>query len=103
MSFLDTLLGHVREHVDVENLASKIGLSGSQVESAILALAKSHTADGDTVQLASGETGLPTDKLSQIVEHIGGEGALARFAQILNADEASGGLMGSVGKLFGKD
>ena len=34
---------------------------------------------------AAEQTGLPQDKLSEIVGHIGGEGALGRFASLLHA------------------
>jgi hypothetical protein len=50
------------------------------------------------VTTAAEQTGLPTDKLQEIVGHIGGEGALGQFAQLLQQD--GGGIMGSVGKLF---
>lgn len=71
--------------MDVANLASKVGLSQDQVEQAISALAQSHTEPGDTVDGAAESTGLPTDTLQQIVGHIGGEGSLGQFAQIIGA------------------
>jgi hypothetical protein len=41
---------------------------------------------------------LPQDKLQEIVGHIGGEGALGRFASLLQQD--GGGILGSVSKFF---
>jgi hypothetical protein len=88
MSILDSILGQVNEHVDIKNLAAKIGLEPDQVERAVASLAKSHTAPGDTVATAAAETGLEEGKLSQIVEQIGGEGSLGQFSQLLQGDES---------------
>ena len=49
------------------------------------------------MQTASEATGLPTDKLNEIVDHIGGEGSLGRFASIL---EGEGGLSGLLSKFM---
>jgi hypothetical protein len=48
------------------------------------------------VQTAAQNTGLPTDKLAQIVEHIGGEGSLGQFASLL---ESQGGMASLLGGL----
>ncbi len=86
MSILDSLLGQVKEHVDISSLAAKIGMDPSQVEKAVTSLAKSHTAPGDTVATAAAETGIGQDKLTQIVEHIGGDGSLGKFSAMLKDD-----------------
>ena len=67
MSLLNTVLGQVSENATVQNLAAKVGLSPEQAEQAIAALGQAHTQPGDTVETASQNTGIPTDKLSQIV------------------------------------
>lgn len=110
MGIFDSLLSQIGSNVDVANLASKVGLSQDQVEQAISALAQSHTAPGDTVDGAAQATGLPADTLQQIVGHIGGEGSLGQFAQMIggaaggedSAGGAGGLLSGLAGKLFGK-
>lgn len=113
MSMLDGILGQVTQNVDIANLAAKVGLSKEQVESAVQALAKSHTAPGDTAEGAAAATGLPTGKLQEIIGHIGGEGALGKFASMLPAgvlgalDKDGDGnplndLGGMLGGLFGK-
>jgi hypothetical protein len=103
MGLLDGLLGQVAQNVDVNNLAEKVGLTPDQVESAVTALGQAHGADGDTVGTAADATGLPADQLQQIVEHIGGEGALGNFASLL---EQNSGVLGQLGGLasgfFGK-
>lgn len=96
VSILDGLLGQLGSNVDVQNLAAKVGLPADQVEQAIQALGIAHPQPGDTVDVAAGQTGLPTDKLQEIVGHIGGEGALAQFSSLL---EGQGGIMEKLGGL----
>jgi len=102
MSMLDGLLGQVTQNVDIKNLAAKVGLTPEQVESAVAALGKAHPAPGDTVQTAASATGLSSDVLSQIVGHIGGEGALAQFATLLGGAGASG-VMGQISGMLDQD
>jgi hypothetical protein len=73
----------VSENATVQNLAARVGLSPEQAEQAIAAVGQAHAQPGDTVETASQRTGIPTDKLSHIVEHIGGEGSLGQFAALL--------------------
>lgn len=98
MSFLNGILNQVSDNATVENLAAKVGLSPDQVEQAVAALGQAHTSEGDTVATAADQTGLPHDKLQEIIGHIGGEGALGRFASLLQQDQ--GGIMGSVSKFI---
>jgi len=65
---------------------------------AVQALAKFHPMDVDTAQGAAAETGLPVDKLQEMIGHIGGEGALGRYASMLQ-----GGNLGDIASdLLGK-
>jgi ATP phosphoribosyltransferase regulatory subunit HisZ len=100
MSILNSILGQVSETATVQNLAAKVGLSPEQVEQAVAALGQAHMSEGDTVTTAAEQTGLPQDKLNDIVGHIGGEGALGRFASLLQEDGAAGGILGSISKMF---
>ncbi|OYY79402.1 MAG: hypothetical protein B7Y43_03020 [Sphingomonas sp. 28-62-20] len=102
MSMLDGLLGQVTQNVDIKNLAAKVGLTPEQVESAVAALGKAHPAPGDTVQTAASATGLSSDVMSQIVGHIGGEGALSQFATLLGGAGASG-MMGQISGMLDQD
>lgn len=97
MSLLDSILGRVSESATVQNLAAKVGISPEEVESAVTALGQAHAQEGDTIQTASETTGLPTDKLNEIVSHIGGEGSLGRFASML---EEEGGLSSVLSKFI---
>ena len=100
MSFLNGILGQVSDNATVQNLAAKVGLTPEQVEQAITALGQAHTAPGDTVTTAAQQTGLPQDKLSEIVGHIGGEGALGRFASLLEQEGGVGSILGGISKVF---
>jgi hypothetical protein len=94
MSMFDGILGQVTQNVDVANLAAKVGLSPEHVESAVKALAQHHQMQGDTAQGAASATGLPIDKLQEIIGHIGGEGALGHFATLLQGQ--AGGVLGAL-------
>jgi hypothetical protein len=83
MGMLDNLLGQTDNGVDVANLAAKVGLTPEQVSQAVAALAAAHTQDGDTANAAATQTGLPVEALQQIIVHLGGEGALGRFAALV--------------------
>lgn len=100
MSILNGLLGQVSDTATIQNLASKVGLSPEQVEQAVAALGQAHAQEGDTVTAAAQQTGLPQDKLNEIIGHIGGEGALGRFASLLVQDGEAGSILGSFSKLI---
>ena len=103
MGMLDGLLGQISSNVDIKGLAEKVGISPDQAESAIAALGQAHTAPGDTVGTAAEQTGLSPDTLQQIVGHIGGEGALGRFATLLGEQNGEGGMLGKLGSLVDRD
>jgi len=98
MSLLDGILGQLSGNATVDNLAAKVGLTPEQVEQAVHALAQAHAAPTDTVNTAADRTGLPQDKLSAILGHLGGEGALGQLGPLL--EQNSGGIMGSLGKML---
>lgn len=100
MSLLNGILSQVSDDATVENLAAKVGLSSDEVERAVTALGAAHGQEGDTVTTAAEQTGIPQDKLQEIVGHIGGEGALGRFASLLNEGGAAGGVLSSIRNIF---
>ncbi|MBX3593038.1 hypothetical protein [Sphingomonas sp.] len=100
MSMFDDLLGQVSGNATISNLAAKVGLSPEHVESAVQALAQHHPMQGDTAEGAAAATGLPIDKLQEIIGHIGGEGSLGRFAAMM---QDQGGLMGQVSGMLDRD
>jgi len=86
VALFDQLLGAAQNHPTVKNMADKLGIDAAQAERAIAALGEAHHEEGDTVGLAAQKTGLDAGVLQQVVEQIGGEGSLAKFAQILDQD-----------------
>ena len=102
MGILDGLLSQFGDNPEVTNLAAKVGLSPEHVQSAIQALAKFHPMDVDTAEGASAETGIPTDKLQEIIGHIGGEGSLGRYAEMLQGDGALGKIGDMASDFLGK-
>jgi hypothetical protein len=89
MNLINGLLSQLGENVDIENLAQKIGLSPEHVEQAVAALGAAHHDPGDTAEAAAANTGLPLDKIQEIIGHIGGEGSLGRFADMLKEQGAA--------------
>lgn len=102
MGMLDGLLGQVTQNVDIAGLAAKVGLDPATVEKAIQALASAHAAPTDTIATAQQSTGLPADKLSQIVAQLGGEGGLGNLTGMLQGGGAADAL-GKLGGMFGKN
>ena len=91
MGILDGLLSELSGS-DLTNLAAKVGISPEHAELAVKALAKFHPMEVDTAEGASAETGLPVDKLQEIIGHIGGEGALGRYASMLAGEGGLGNI-----------
>lgn len=100
MSIFNSVLSNVSQIPDVDNLAAKVGLSPEMVEKAIAALAAAHTQPGDTVDTAAAQTGVDGGTMSQIVDHIGGEGSLGAFAQMVKDNPEAQGLLGKLGSFF---
>ena len=94
MGLLDSILGQAGSPADVANMAAKLGIDPKVAEMAITALGIEHPLPGDTVAGAAARTGLDPSVLTQIVAHIGGEGSLGQFAQILKDHPQAGGIIG---------
>ena len=101
MSILDNILGQISGNDTVANLAAKVGLSPEHVESAIAALAKHHPMQGDTAEGAAATTGLPLDKLQEIIGQDGGAGILGALDRDGDGNPLND-LGGIAGSLFGK-
>ena len=96
MGIFDSILGQVSEHVDVANMASKLGIDPAMAEKAIAALGQAHHEPGDTVAGAAAKTGLDASVLNSIVAQIGGEGSLGQFAQMLKDNPQASGILGAL-------
>ncbi len=82
MSIFNSILGSVAG-TDLENLAAKVGIDPALAEKAVAALGAAHVQPGDTAKTAAAQTGLDASVLSQIVGHIGGEGSLGHYAEMV--------------------
>jgi len=118
MSIFETILAQAG-HADIGGLAEKLGLPPALAEKAITALGQSHGEAGDTIAGAAAKTGIDSGVLGQLVEHIGGEGALGQYAQALQDNPQLAGafkwidqdgdgnpindMISAVGKLVGKN
>lgn len=105
MSIFDQILGAAHNHPTVKNMADKLGIDQATAEKAIAALTEGHQASGDTVEVAQQKSGIDANILTQVMEHVGGEGSLGSFMQMLDQDHDGNPLndiAGMAGKLFGK-
>jgi len=105
MALFDDILGRIGDHPEIANMATKLGIDPRLAEKAVAALGEAHQQPGDTVQQAAAKTGLDTGVVSQIVEHIGGEGSLSEFAAMLDQDGDGNPLndiAGFASRLFGQ-
>lgn len=84
MSLFDSILGQVGQNTDIANMATKLGIDPAMAEKAVAALAQQHTQPGDTVEAAAAQTGLDSGTMGQVLEHLGGEGALGQVNQMIN-------------------
>lgn len=94
MSIIDSIFSQFNRHPDVANMAAKLGIKTGQAEKAIAALAVAHQEERDTIAGAVARTGLDAGIIGQIVQQIGGEGALAQFAQTLKDHPQASSLLG---------
>ncbi|WP_271077405.1 hypothetical protein [Aurantiacibacter sp. MUD61] len=106
MSIFDQIKNMAHNHPTVKNMADKLGIDQETAEKAIAALTEGHQAEGDTVDVAADKSGIDKGILSQVMEHVGGEGSLNGFMQMLDKDHDGNPLndvAGMAGKLFGKN
>lgn len=97
MSIFDSILKNIGGAPDdIVNLARKVGIDPAMAEKAVAALGHGHQLEGDTVEAAAAQTGLPTGTLSQIVEQIGGEGSLTEFANMLKENPQAKSVLGMI-------
>ena len=110
MSILDTIMGAagsgMGQQIEAQvagMVAQKMGIDPSMAQTAIAALTQAHSAPTDTVDTAAQQTGIAPGMLSQILGHLGGEGALGSLAGQMAGGQGgmAGGLAGMLGGLMG--
>jgi DNA-binding phage protein len=86
MDFLNNIVGQLGGTDKIASLARQVGLSEEQVQSAMAALGKAAPQPGDTAASAAQSTGLPLDKLQDLLAQVGGEDALKKVTGFLDRD-----------------
>ena len=94
MGLLDGILGQVGDKLDISSIADKLGIDPKLAEKAVAALGQAHPEPGDTIETASAKTGLDAGTLNQIVEQIGGEGALGQVSEKIKDHPQSNSIFG---------
>lgn len=85
MSILDSTLARTSGAADtVLGLAKELGLDPALAEKAIIVLAQSHVANGDTIALAVQKSGLDASVLTSIAAQVGGDAGLTALAERLS-------------------
>jgi phage I-like protein len=105
MDFLTNIVGQLGGTDRIASLARQVGLSEAQVQSAMAALGKAAPQPGDTVTTAAQSTGLPMDKLNELLAQVGGEDALKKLTGFLDRDgdgNPMNDIMGFAKKFTGK-
>ncbi|GGB63803.1 hypothetical protein [Blastomonas aquatica] len=105
MDFLNNIVGQLGGTEKIAALARQVGLSEAQVQSAMAPLGKAAPQPGDTVTTAAQSTGLPMDKLHELLTRVGGEDALKKVSDFLDRDgdgNPMNDIMGFAKKFTGK-
>jgi hypothetical protein len=96
MGILDGLLDQASEHIDLDELAGKVGLSADQLRSGADSILGQLAGDGtddpeEAAAEAANQTGVPLDRLQQI---------LPQLTQQLGMGEGEEGATGGLGSLL---
>lgn len=83
MGLFDSMLSQIGDGLDARALGEKLGIPADKIEQAVAALGIAHPQPGDTIKTAADSSGLPHAQLGQIVDALGGEGALDRLSGLL--------------------
>lgn len=105
MDFLNNIVGQLGGTDKIAALARQVGLSEAQVQSAMAALGQAAPQPGDTVTTAAQSTGLPMEKLNELLAQVGGEDALKKVTGFLDRDgdgNPMNDIMGFAKKFTGK-
>lgn len=98
MAAVNEILSQLGSAQDVTQIADRVGLPSDKVEQAISALGAAHGQQGDTVQQAADSTGIEPGKIQQVMQQIGGEGALSRVSSLLG--QSGAGKLGEAASSF---
>ena len=94
MSLFDSILGQIGQNDGVAGIAAKLGIDPALAEKALSGLAAAHPQPGDTVATAAANTGIAPGTLEQLVQQIGGTGALASITGAIASNPQAASLLG---------
>ena len=93
MSLLNDALGAAAGGgLNIGAIAAKVGLSKAQAQQVVAAIGRFAAQPGDTATQAADHAGVERSKVQQMMDMVGGEGALSKL----------GGMLGGLGGMSGK-
>ena len=101
MGIFDSMLSQLGTNVDAQEISERLGLPAERIERAIAALAAAQSRPGNRVHTAASSSGIPADQLQLIVEQLGGEDSLSRFASLLGYGRRRNPLVDKLNDLYG--
>lgn len=101
VGIFDSMLSQLGTNIDAQEISERLGLPPDRIERAIAALAAAQSKPGDTVQAAASSSGIAAVQLHQIVEQLGGEDGLLKFASLLGYGRRSNPLVDKLTDLYG--
>jgi len=102
VGIFDRMLSQLGTDINAQEISKRLGLPAERIEQAIAALAAAQSKPGDTIQEAASSSGIPSDQLQLIVEQLGGDDALRRFASLLGYGRRSNPLVDKLADLYGE-
>lgn len=101
MGILDGMLSQIGGSIDVQAIAGRVGLPADKVESIIGELGIAHSQPSDTVETAANASGGSAEKVGEIMNQLGGEATVSKFASLLGYKGGANPLSGALSGLSG--
>jgi hypothetical protein len=89
MGIFDSMLSEFGGDLNAASIAEKLGIPADKVEQAIAALGIAHSQPGDTIETAAASSGLSQQHISQVVDQLGGDGALGKLSGMLGKGKSN--------------
>lgn len=82
----EDILKQVGGGAAVGDIASKLGIDPDMASKAVEALGQAHNDPRDTIEVAQEKSGIDAAMLGQVRDLLGGDGSLAKIANLLDRD-----------------